>query len=163
MTVYCLMIWPSSFRSSPQPPLSSLRPLPLLDAPTWLRAGPEKTFFAYRATAEHFFQAVVKRSVLLYTKIVADYIQCDVRHVADGRHVAGAMPCCLHAKMFAKNRDLASWSKASSLRNMTTDVVNQPFGDQRRPFVRAVEEFAHGDRRRTLLPDLAEVRDILGG
>src|SRR5580700_10367059 len=72
-----------------------------LDAPTRLGVGPEITVFAYRATAEHFFQAVVKRSVLLYAKIVAHYVQRDVHHVTDGRHVAGAMPCCLHAKMFA--------------------------------------------------------------
>ena len=57
-------------------------------------------------------------------------------------------------------RDFARRREAAGLRDVDADVVDQPFADQRRPFVRAVEQFAHGERRGALLADLAEVGDV---
>jgi hypothetical protein len=43
---------------------------------------------------------------------------------------------------------------------MDPDVVDQAVADQRRPLVRAVEQLAHRNRRRALLPDDAEPLDV---
>ena len=47
-------------------------------------------------------------------------------------------------------------------RNVDADVIDQPFGDKRLPFVRAVEQLAHGDGRGAILADLPEVGVIFG-
>src|ERR1019366_3869801 len=43
---------------------------------------------------------------------------------------------------------------------MHTDVVDQLFRNQGLPFVRAIEQFSHGDWRRAILTNLPEVSQI---
>src|ERR1035437_4191717 len=44
---------------------------------------------------------------------------------------------------------------------MNTDVVDQALGNQRDPLMRVVEQLAHGERGRTLLPDHSEISSVL--
>src|SRR6185312_11271956 len=108
-------------------------------------------------------RARVERRVFLNTEVVADDIERDVGHVADGRDVAGAVPCGLDAELFGEDGDFAGGREASRLRDVAADVIDEAFGDKRGPFVGAVEELAHGDGSGALLTDLAEVRDVFGG
>ena len=105
---------------------------------------------------------VVEGAVLLNAEVVAGDVERGVRHVADRRDVAGAVPGGADAEDLAHRGDLAARGEAAGLRYMDADVVDQALADQRRPFVRAVEQLAHRDRGRALLADLAEVRDVLG-
>ena len=104
----------------------------------------------------------VEGRVFLDAEVVADHVESDVGHVADGRNVAGAVPCRLHAEVLAQDRDFAAGREAARLRDVDADVIDQALGDERRPFVRAVEQFAHRDGRGALLADLAEVGDVFG-
>ena len=72
-------------------------------------------------------------------------------------------PChaVLTPNILGQDRDFARGRESARLGNVHADVVDEPFGDQRLPLVRAVEEFAHGDGRGAILPDLPEVADIL--
>ena len=63
---------------------------------------------------------------------------------------------------FRHGGDLAHGRQAAGLRDVDADVIDQPAGDQRGPFVRAVEQFAHGDGGGALTADLAEVVDVFG-
>ncbi len=83
--------------------------------------------------------------------------------MADGRDVAGSVPCGFDAELFAQDGDLARGREAAGLSDVNADVIDQALGDERGPFMRAVEEFAHRDRGGALLADLAEVSDVFRG
>src|SRR5437764_9543086 len=83
--------------------------------------------------------------------------------MANRRIIARTMPGSTHAKGFAHRGDLAAGREAAGLAHMNSNVVDEPFGDERRPFVRAVEQFTHGYRSRALLAYLTEISDVFRG
>src|SRR5690348_6931993 len=70
------------------------------------------------------------------------------------------MPCRLHAILLRQNGDFSRRREATHLRKVAPNVIDQALLDQRLPFVRAIEELAHGYWRVAVLPNLVKVIDI---
>src|ERR1039457_838000 len=132
------------------------------DAPAGLLADPQIAVLHYRTIGENLLRPLIERRVLLDPEVVTHQVQRDVRHMPHRRHVARTVPCRLDSEVLRQNRELARRCKSARLRNVDADVVDQAFANERLPFVRAVEQLSYGERRGTVLPDLAEVGDILG-
>ena len=72
------------------------------------------------------------------------------------------MPRGLDAELLGENGDLARGTESAGLRDMHANVIDEALGDQRLPFMRAVEELAHGNGSGAVLPDLPEVGEVFG-
>src|ERR1019366_6431574 len=99
-------------------------------------------------------------SVFLDAEVITHQVQIYIRHVSDGRYIAGAVPRRLHAVDLAQDGDLPGRGETTGLGNVHADVIDQPFANQRGPLVRAIEEFAQGVGGGDLLTDLTEVRQV---
>ena len=86
----------------------------------------------------------------------------DGRGLIDRVVVAALLPGGIDAEGFAEARDLAARRDAARFGYPHADVVDEALGDEGRPFVRIHEEFAHGLRRRALLPDEAVPLHLFG-
>src|SRR5215212_7854853 len=82
--------------------------------------------------------------------------------VAHRRSVARPMPGRAHAEEIAKSRDLAGHADAADLREMAANEINQTPADNIDVFIRIIEQLAHRNWRRALLPKNFEVTDIFG-
>ena len=98
----------------------------------------------------------------MHAEVPTHQIERDVGGVADGRDVARAVPGGSYPEGLAHDRHLAARRESAGLRDVDADIVDQAVGDERAPFVRRIEKFAHGDRRRALLADQAEPLVVLG-
>ena len=106
--------------------------------------------FHHRATAEDLLSRLIERRILLDAEVVADQVERDVGGVANGGNIGGAVPGRAHAERLGKRGDLAGGREAPGLRQVHADVIDETIRDQRDPFVGAVKQFAHGERRRAL-------------
>src|SRR5258708_13929671 len=71
------------------------------------------------------------------------------------------MPCRAHAEDFTHRSDLAARRQSAGHRGMDADEVDKALGYERCPFVRTAEQLTHRELRGALLPDHAEVGDVL--
>src|ERR1041385_8506845 len=84
-----------------------------------------------------------------------------VRRVPHRRQIRWAMPGAADIEPLAKRRDLACRRETARLAEMHPDKIDEPLSNEWHPLVRAVEEFAHGDWHRCLLPQHVEVAVVL--
>src|ERR1700722_18995883 len=131
-----------------------------LDAPARILIHPEISILHRRAAVKDLLGPVVEGRVFLNAKVIANKIKSHVGHVAYRRNIPRAMPGGPDPIRFGQDRDFARRSKPAYLGNMHAYVVNKSSLNQRLPLVWVVEELAHGNRCRTVLPDLLEVGDV---
>src|SRR5918994_5939490 len=77
------------------------------------------------------------------------------------RDVTRAVPRRAYAEKFAVRRQLARQAQAPDIRDMHPDKVDQAVTDERHVLGLIDEELPHGEGRRSLLPQDAEVLDVL--
>src|SRR5450756_21452 len=70
------------------------------------------------------------------------------------------MPGCSHPVLLREYRNLASRRESTDLGYMAANVIDKPTSYQRLPLMWAIKEFAHRNRRGTVLPNLAKVVQI---
>ena len=165
---YCLMTVPSGRRMMPQPPFRPPSLNGALAASFSSISIPQPGFSLthkiavapLRAALEDGLRALIEWRVLLNAEVVADEIEGDVGHVADGRDVAGAVPGGFDAELLGQDGDFAAGSETAGFGDVDADVVDEAAFDERLPFVGAVEELAHGDGGSAVLANLMEVGDV---
>jgi hypothetical protein len=114
----------------------------------------------HRAALKNFLCLLIESSPLLDAEVVAGYIEREIDGVSHRRNVSRPMPCGSHAKLLGQHSDFARGSEAAGLRHVDAYVIDEPFRNQRLPFVRTVEQFAHRDWGGALLADVAEPGEI---
>jgi len=67
-----------------------------------------------------------------------------------------------HLESLRQGGQFTRRGQAADLRKVYADEINQPLGNESGPFMRAVEQFSHGDRGAALLPQRPKIADGLG-
>src|ERR1700761_5259621 len=133
-----------------------------LNAPAWLFTYPQVAILHFRTAVKDFLRALVERGVFLDAEVITHNIQSYICHMSNWGNVARSVPCRFDSVLLGQDRNFPGRAEAARLRYVHADVVDETTLDQWLPFVRAIEELAHGDRCCAVLPDLLEVTQVLG-